>query len=85
MSAGTKDAAYISLRMALINVLFKNEDPCVIFDETFSSFDDTRLKSVLKLVSGSHPGYQSLILTCGGREIANTPDCNHIHLDSANS
>lgn len=85
MSAGTKDAAYISLRMALINVLFKNEAPCVIFDETFSSFDDTRLKSVLGLVNGAHPGYQSLILTCVDREIANAPDCNHIDLNSANS
>ncbi len=69
-SAGTSDMAYISLRLALMEVLFTKSKPPLIFDESFARTDDTRLSAALTLISEGLEGCssQSLIFTCHGRE-----------------
>ena len=69
-SAGTSDIAYISLRIALMEVLFTKSKPPLIFDESFARTDDARLPAALKLISEGLEGCssQSLIFTCHGRE-----------------
>lgn len=66
LSAGTKDAAYLCLRMSLISLLYKKEFPPMVFDESFSRQDNTRIVRLIKLI---HTHYkQSLIFTSNGRE-----------------
>ena len=69
LSAGTSDIAYISLRVALIDVLYKKSIPPFIFDESFMRMDNDRMARSLKLLCefGEH-GTQSLLFTCHGRE-----------------
>ena len=64
MSGGTVDATYLSLRLALVKLLFRRETPPLIFDEAFSRMDDDRTRALLSMITGM----QSLILTCQRRE-----------------
>ena len=66
MSGGTTDAAYLSLRLALVRLLYRRELPPMIFDESFSQLDDRRAGAMLSVVSGGEA--QSLIFTCQKRE-----------------
>lgn len=81
LSAGTKDAAYICLRLALISLLYRGTTPPVIFDEAFSRQDDSRLTSIMQLIKIGTA--QSIIFTSNGREAAaanNLGEFNHIRL-----
>ena len=69
LSAGTGDLAYICLRIALIELLYKKTVPPFIFDESFVRIDDARMKNVLSLIGKyAEHDYQSLIFTCHTRE-----------------
>lgn len=67
MSAGTSDAAYVSLRLALATLICGEDRlPPMFFDESFSRLDDTRLVPMLKILSAS--GAQSVVFTSLDRE-----------------
>lgn len=66
LSAGTQDAAYLCLRMALISLLYRKSLPPMIYDEAFARQDDKRLANLLKLVSLQDA--QSIIFTSNDRE-----------------
>ena len=67
MSAGTSDAAYVSLRLALATLICGEDRlPPMFFDESFSRIDDTRLAPMLKILSAS--GAQTVIFTSLNRE-----------------
>ncbi len=69
LSAGTTDIAYISLRLALVDLLCKKTLPPFVFDESFSRVDEGRLVSALKLLDNAFgKGAQTLILSCHDRE-----------------
>ena len=69
LSAGTEDITYISLRLALIETLYKEAYPPLVFDESFSRTDDNRLKKALTLMTRlSEQGLQSILFTCHNRE-----------------
>lgn len=69
LSAGTGDLAYICLRMALIELLYKRSVPPFVFDESFSRMDDERIEKVLTLVSKyAQKNYQTILFTCHSRE-----------------
>ncbi len=66
LSAGTQDAAYLSLRMALITLLYRRSLPPMIYDEAFGRQDGKRLENLLRLI---HIGEaQSIIFTSNNRE-----------------
>ena len=68
LSGGTKDMTYISMRCALIDMLYK-EKPPVVFDESFAHQDNVRAASMMKgIKSLVDDGYQSFIFTCRQRE-----------------
>ena len=68
MSAGTQDLAYLSLRMALIDLLYR-EKPPVCFDESFSHLDDGRASRMIELLHAmGESGQQCLLFTCHTRE-----------------
>ncbi len=67
MSAGTADAAYISLRLALAGLIAKDGGRLpLIFDESFARLDDERLGNMLTLLAEGKS--QCLIFTSCGRE-----------------
>ena len=68
LSGGTRDLAYIAVRMALIDMLY-TEKPPVCFDESFAHQDNTRANSMMKAIGHlSKEGYQSFVCTCHDRE-----------------
>lgn len=83
-SAGTRDMAYISLRMALAHVLFPYNVPPVIYDESFSRVDAVRLRRIIRFLGAAgDDGIQSLIFTCRALEgdlAADMGDVNVIKL-----
>lgn len=62
MSAGTADGAYISLRIALSEVLFPADPVVLIYDESFARVDEKRLSEILMMLSKGK--MQSLVFTC---------------------
>lgn len=70
LSAGTQELAYFSVRIALLQMLYKKELPPMIFDEAFATLDDKRLARMiallLKLSAGGNG--QALVFTCHKRE-----------------
>ncbi len=69
MSAGTRDAAYISLRSALMKVLFPGNAPMAVYDESFARIDEVRLGRLLSILAAAgDDGMQSLVFTCRSLE-----------------
>jgi hypothetical protein len=69
LSAGTRDAAYLCLRMALLDLLFENEMPPLICDESFLRFDSLRLENLIKVLVSLSRKTQIFIFTCHQREV----------------
>lgn len=67
LSTGALDAAYIALRIALAESLYKDL-PVLVFDETFAYFDDERLKNVRRILDRLSEKYQIFIFTCHERK-----------------
>ncbi len=64
LSRGTSDLAYLSLRIALAEEIFKTEAPFFLFDESFAHVDIARIEGITSLLLDT----QSLILTCRREE-----------------
>ena len=80
MSQGTKDAAYISLRSALMRVLFAGDPPPAVFDESFARIDEDRLARLLTVLATDTKN-QSLVFTCRALEAETAPaEANRIKL-----
>ena len=63
LSGGTAAAAYIALRLALMDVLFAGHESAPLFaDEAFSALDLPRLRAVYDILT--HSGRQSILCTC---------------------
>ncbi|MBO7310815.1 MAG: AAA family ATPase [Clostridia bacterium] len=69
LSGGTKDIAYICLRIALMQRLFENELPPLILDEALCQIDDTRTQGVLTALSELCYNSQCILFTCHSREL----------------
>lgn len=69
-SGGTRDAMYLSLRLALTDLLGSGGDPLpILLDESLAQLDDTRAKALLSiLLARAENGGQSLLFTCHSRE-----------------
>ncbi len=69
LSGGTRDAAYLALRLALFMKIFGEELPPLMLDEALCQIDDTRARRVLKMLSGiAESGVQCLLFTSHKRE-----------------
>ena len=74
LSAGTQDLAYLSLRMALLHMLYPHELPPLLFDEAFATLDDHRLSRMIALLHRAcnddteYGSAQALVFTCHKRE-----------------
>ncbi|MBP5255906.1 MAG: hypothetical protein J6Z80_02505, partial [Clostridia bacterium] len=65
MSTGTADCSYISLRLAIAELISGGEPLPVIFDETLNHLDGKRMLACLQMLSG---GGQVLLFTASDRE-----------------
>lgn len=69
MSGGTVDAAYLSLRLSLLEVLYGLDRPPLLLDESLCQLDDTRAAQFLSMLGGwCAAGAQCLLFTCQSRE-----------------
>ena len=69
MSSGTRDLAYISLRMSLIGLLYHKTCPPLFFDESFARLDDNRLEAMFGLLGEyANEGSQIFLFTSQHRD-----------------
>lgn len=69
LSGGTRDAIYLSVRLALTRLLCRDELPPLLLDEALSQLDDARAARMLELLGAwCRAGGQCLLFTCHGRE-----------------
>ncbi len=67
LSVGTIDQLYLSLRIAAIKEITKENMP-IILDEAFAYYDETRLENILKYLAEEYNKKQIIIFTCTRRE-----------------
>ena len=67
LSRGTLEQIYLALRIAVGNVVTKEEQLPILLDEAFAMYDDERLQHTLKALEKL--GNQILIFTCQKREM----------------
>ncbi len=68
LSAGTRDSAYLSLRLALADMLFGGCGVPILLDDAFVRMDDNRLRMIAGAIKEASKKHQIFILTHGNRE-----------------
>lgn len=68
LSAGTRDCAALSLRLALIGLLFGGAGMPIVLDDAFGRLDDTRLEDTMRVLGEAAKQHQLLLLCCTNRE-----------------
>ena len=87
LSKGTRDVAYISLRIALAELICAENMPPLMFDESFTQLDDNRTFAMLNMLLNYTvaDGTQSLLFTGHKREgdmVKKIGQFNYITLDT---
>ena len=67
LSIGTIDQLYLSLRLATIKEISKENMP-IILDEAFAYYDEERLQNILSYLANEYKEKQIIIFTCTDRE-----------------
>lgn len=84
LSRGSLDAAYFSVRLALLQTLLGDKQPPLYMDECLSQLDDGRAKNVLEIISSYAKESQCVLLTCQTRDVelarSVAPDVNVIEI-----
>lgn len=71
LSSGTKDSAYLCLRLALLRLLYaQSAQPPMVLDDVFARLDEKRLLALLSVLArtAAENGTQVFLFTCGARE-----------------
>lgn len=63
-SAGYRDLIGICMRMALVDAMYEEEKPFILFDDPFANLDNAKLEGGLKLLNKIAGEYQVLYFTC---------------------
>lgn len=71
LSAGKQDLVGICMRMALVEAMYKEEKPFLIFDDPFVNLDDNNIKGAMKLLDEIAKDYQVIYFTCSKSRIYN--------------
>ena len=65
LSAGTYDQAYLSLRLALSDLIFENAESLpILLDDTLTQYDDKRAETALKYLKEYSENGQIIMFTC---------------------
>ncbi len=69
LSDGTGDEIYLSLRLAMCELILGGDDPCpIILDDALANFDDARCRRALELLAELSEKRQIILFTCHTRE-----------------
>ena len=63
-SEGYGDAIGISMRLALLDVMYEKDKPVLILDDPFSGMDEKRLSGTKRLMEAISDRYQVIYMTC---------------------
>lgn len=63
-SAGTVDCMLLCMRLALIDALFKQEEPFIILDDPFVNLDDTHTSYALEMLKKISQNKQIIYMVC---------------------
>ena len=63
-SKGIKQLIIVSMRLSLIDCLFKKSKPFIIFDDSFVDFDNNNLSVMRKIIDSIKEEYQVIYFTC---------------------
>ena len=64
LSTGYQDLASFASRAALVDVLFRREEPILILDDPFVNFDAQKLACAKRLLEELSGKYQIIYFTC---------------------
>lgn len=76
LSVGTRDCAALSLRLALVDLLFDGAGMPILLDDAFGRLDDRRLEDTMRVLGASAELHQVLLLCCTDREEAALRNAN---------
>ena len=80
LSSGTRDQAYLSLRIAIAKVFYGNEKGILFLDDIFVKFDEQRASLGLKYIKNEADFQQILVFTCHKKIFDLAADFNRICL-----
>lgn len=63
-SDGDKELIFVLVRLALVNIIYKDISPFLILDDSFANFDDDKIKIVKPLLEELANQYQVIYFTC---------------------
>ncbi|MCQ2497309.1 MAG: AAA family ATPase [Lachnospiraceae bacterium] len=64
LSCGYRDLIGLSMRISLIDAMYKEEKPVIIMDDPFVNLDDKKTALAIKLLERISENYQLIYLTC---------------------
>lgn len=76
LSGGTLDQLYLSLRIALSNILSGNQNIPLIFDDSFVQYDSKRLNKSIEMLARESERRQVILFTCQEREAETAKQMN---------
>ncbi|HPE96056.1 MAG TPA: hypothetical protein PLT66_08335, partial [Bacillota bacterium] len=68
LSDGTRDTAYLCLRLALIKMIYRQGKVPAVLDDAFGHLDPKRLASMLSVLGSAYEDGQVFIFTCRSDE-----------------
>ncbi|WP_430787839.1 AAA family ATPase [Virgibacillus flavescens] len=80
LSQGTRDQLYISLRLAISEVMSDSHNMPFIIDDAFVHFDDSRMEQMINLITAISANRQVVLFTCKKEIISNINKRNITHL-----
>lgn len=80
LSSGTYDQIYLALRLGIIEIIFEDKKVPIILDESFTQYDDNRLKTMLDIIYKRVYKNQIILFTCQKREINILKDKENVNI-----
>ena len=80
LSSGTYDQIYLALRLGIIDIIFEDKKVPIILDESFTQYDDNRLKTMLDIIYKRVYKNQIILFTCQKREINILKDKENVNI-----
>ena len=80
LSKGSLDAAYFSVRLALLQTLLYEKNPPLYMDESLSQLDDKRAENVIKAIVEHSKNAQCILFTCQNRDVAISQKISNVNI-----
>ena len=66
LSTGYQDLVGFCLRLALVDVMYREEKPFLVLDDPFVNLDDEKMPGARRLLREAAKEYQIICFTCSG-------------------